>query len=484
VKKKAVVGERSLTTAFFRSGFLTIFFLSPFSLTYLNQYSAHDLTRIAQEAIVILLTILFSFNTSNSHSKPVTTFSKWLLVLFSCLIFISISFSPRPNEALRELSLVLGLFIITLDLALINSKNQLDIFLKSSVFSISAYSISVITIMLTASISSGKIQSAELFFGYDNFRFYNHVQTICLPLLALVTASQCCSKRVIFIAWMGLVTGFALLIVSAGRATAIGLLLASILSLFIFKSNARSFVWHLFLAAILGALLNILIIFIIPTIINGHPAAFEVQNTQEARKLLTTSSRDYLWDLSLQYIWQHPWFGIGPMHFAHYPNAKAGHPHNIYLQVAAEWGIPMMLSCLFIALRGLKQMSSAIRLCLDKSHQTIGIALFSGCVAVMVDGGFSGNFVMPISQMWIAVLIGLSISWTRSQQTEKSFTAPSQTDIYLSRGFKILLLTSQLWLIWSIYPEIIDLPAHLEQVKRQLPHTLPNAPRFWSFGWF
>jgi O-antigen ligase len=451
---------------------------------FVANFASHDAHRIYQVSIFILTSIFLLAAENKSSFNSLRLNKKCLYAGLILLATVSSFLSPHADSALRELSVVLGLVGVITTISQTNFKEQYKIIVTISACSASIYSGAIIMMMLLASISKASIQAAELFFGYDNFRFYNHVQTVCLPLLALATASKCCSTQVTRIAWIGLITGFALLMVSAGRATAIGIILSAILSLVFFKLNARTFVWHLLLAAIWGAWLNIMIIFIIPIMINGHPSDFEVQNTQEVRQLLTTSSRYYLWDLSLQYIKQHPWLGIGPMHFAHYPNAKAGHPHNIYLQIAAEWGIPMMLSCILIALRGLQQMLGAIRLCFDKSHQTIGIALFSACVAVMVDGGFSGNFVMPVSQMWIAVLIGLSISWTRSQQASAEHTTPSKIGIYLTRSFKVLLLVSQLWLIWSIYPEVIHLHDHLEQVKTQPPQNLPNAPRFWSFGWF
>jgi O-antigen ligase len=481
---KTVGRVHSLPTVFFRFAILCFLFAPPFLPLLFDKLAAHDSQRILQLGIFSVAAACYLFKEKYKPLIPLTTPSKCLLLtLLSCAI-ISILLSPQPHAALRDSALMMGLLGFIATVGFTDFKNQYSFILQISVYSATVYSLIITSTMLMASLGGGHIQAAELFLGYDNFRFYNHAQTVCLPLLALVTASKCCSVQMTRLAWVGLVTGLTLLMVSAGRATATGLLLASVFSLFLFKSAARTFVWHLFLATLLGALLNFIIIMALPFIINGHAATFEIQNTQHARSMLTSSSRDYLWDLSLKYIMQYPWFGIGPMHFAHYPNAKAGHPHNIYLQVAAEWGIPILLSCLFITAYGLKRMMHAIRSCVDGSEKTIGIALFSACMAVMVDGAFSGNFVMPISQMWIAVLIGLSISWTRSQQATSEPTIPSQADIYISRSFKVLLLASQLWLIWSIYPELIHLHDHLEQVKTQLPQNLPNAPRFWSFGWF
>lgn len=45
------------------------------------------------------------------------------------------------------------------------------------------------------------------------------------------------------------------------------------------------------------------------------------------------------------------------------------------------------------------------------------------------------------------------------------------------------LLVSQLWLVWSVWPEVRDLDEHVKQAMERAPNATMN-PRFWSHGWF
>jgi O-antigen ligase len=52
----------------------------------------------------------------------------------------------------------------------------------------------------------------------------------------------------------------------------------------------------------------------------------------------SVGSRWTLWRISMEAALAHPLLGIGPMHFAYVDNGEGAHPHNFWLQLAAEWG--------------------------------------------------------------------------------------------------------------------------------------------------
>ena len=54
------------------------------------------------------------------------------------------------------------------------------------------------------------------------------------------------------------------------------------------------------------------------------------------------SVRLILWKQAVNLIKQHPFFGVGPQHFAYYPNEWGAHPHNAVLLFATEWGLPVI----------------------------------------------------------------------------------------------------------------------------------------------
>lgn len=53
----------------------------------------------------------------------------------------------------------------------------------------------------------------------------------------------------------------------------------------------------------------------------------------------------------------------------------------------------------------------------------------------------------------------------------------------LGRIAALGLLASQLWLVWSVWPEVRHLDAHVQQAMERVPNATMN-PRFWSHGWF
>lgn len=134
-------------------------------------------------------------------------------------------------------------------------------------------------------------------------------------------------------------------------------------------------------------------------------------------------------------------------------------------------------------------MRQCIVACRDAGSRTVGIGLFTACVAVAVDGFFSGNFVMPISQMWIAFLFGWSIAWCRSQQpvgveAQGAVQKSGPVRTWAWRGLALAALASQVWLIADVYPEATHLSEHLEHVQKELAPNPRTNPRFWSHGWF
>lgn len=86
--------------------------------------------------------------------------------------------------------------------------------------------------------------------------------------------------------------------------------------------------------------------------------------TSPKQRIDSNQHRIVTWRTGLRMIQRHPWFGLGPegvkLHFDEYvppdvprplPDGWYGHLHNIYLQFAAERGIPTMLALLWLLLK-------------------------------------------------------------------------------------------------------------------------------------
>lgn len=126
------------------------------------------------------------------------------------------------------------------------------------------------------------------------------------------------------------------------------------------------------------------------------------------------------WRLSvLQWTWEmirdHPWLGVGPgafpvalLHYQRIPYVGGENPHNLYAEVAAEYGLPLavlgalgLLSCLVRAARAAQRLPLA-----DPVHDRRA-ALLAAVVAFAVHSATDLDWSYPAIALLAAVLLGL-----------------------------------------------------------------------------
>ncbi|HRH87675.1 MAG TPA: O-antigen ligase family protein [Rubrivivax sp.] len=401
-----------------------------------------------------------------------------LAALIAVLALASTLRSPDAEMAVRELGVVASMVAV----ALVVAWAREPILAPARVVSIASAAYVAVVLLVTAGVLAGQtVNRAEIFVGYDNYRFFNHVQSASLPLTVLAMTVAPRRSRLRAVAWFAAVGGFALLFTVAGRGTMVGIVVGAVAVAALFGRNAVATLRNLAAAAALGMLLFALLFWLLPVLTGMTP---EFSDGYYGARLGSVEARFFLWRIAQSYIEQSPWLGIGPMHYAHFHNPEAAHPHNIYLQIAAEWGVPMLLLLLGLAFWALRRFALAVRACADVRQRNCGIGLFLACVAIAVDGLFSGNFVMPVSQVWIAFTFGWAMAWMAGQRGPEQF-APAGGGGRFSPGrlAAIGLLVSQLWLVWSVWPEVRHLDEHIQQTMERVPNATMN-PRFWSHGWF
>ena len=150
-------------------------------------------------------------------------------------------------------------------------------------------------------------------------------------------------------AWLWLTCGF---------LVALALLLGDTRSIWLASAGAGMYLlwfWKRWLAPALPVALLLIALL--------APASLRERFTSLLRpgKLDSNEHRIVTWRTGLEMIGAHPWFGLGPeevkMQFNRYvpadiprplPEGWYGHLHNIYLQYAAERGIPTMLMMLWL----------------------------------------------------------------------------------------------------------------------------------------
>ena len=451
----------------------------PWSATW-SSLTGHDLARVAQAALgsACALWLLLS----PPARLPMGKASGLLALLLCCLAAAATLGAPHVWAALRELTLFAGMVAI----AWVCSRVVKPVWLiRVGAVSSAAYAaVFLVVALLAAATANTPEDHRHLFTGYDNYRFLNHVQTVTLPLLIAATVTAVERGRWLKLAWFAHITGWMLLFFTMGRGTLLGLAVGATVVGLLLRDRARSYLQHMLVGVLAGAGTKVVLTWWLPAWGDVVPSLGLTGQLSDAR---SAYSRFGLWELALNYIGESPWFGIGPMHYANRPNVEAAHPHNIYLQVAAEWGVPMLAGSLAAALWALWTLGQAVRCVHSPGDRAVGAALLMACCAVMVDGGFSGNFVMPMSQLWIAVLIGVAWGWTHSQPLHVALDecrTPTKQHRFVTRLAAVAMMSLQLWLWFSISPDLLDLNAHLVSISDKVALSTRLSPRFWSNGWF
>lgn len=391
--------------------------------------------------------------------------------------------APVTRAAMLEAGLLLALALFAIGIGLAAARLGIERMLAIPVAASLLFVFAVAVRYAAALSAQTPLLREHLLPAYSNYRFFNHVQTVTIPLILAAATVGTIRVGVRRWAMFALVLEFCLLFFTGGRATMAALGLAAILVAAIFRREAFRWVVRLGFAAMLGAVLYLLLFNAIPLLL-GLPRDFFAADVIERSGAGVGSQREYLWSLAWQYIRESPLLGIGPMHYAHRINEEAAHPHNVYLQLAAEWGVPFAVLVIGLAAFGWVRLLRAARSCADPYRCALGISLVAAGVAIAVDGTFSGNCVMPMSQLWIAFLVGLSIAYLHSA-TRPSLAATGTVAFPAARWTVPALCVASVFAIWhGVWPEIMDVNAHVDRVRAEIVHNQRDNPRIWSHGWF
>ena len=344
----------------------------------------------------------------------------------------------------------------------------------------------MILVRYSASVGSdASILREHLIPGYSNYRFFNHVQVVTIPLIAAFAGRIDLSPRFRALAYGVLSFEFCWLAFTGGRATMLALAVGVGVVVLLYRSRSTRWLQAFGVSAVAGIVLYVLLFAAVQSLL-GVAGDYTALDTVERSAAETGQIRRLLWGLALQYIAESLWVGIGPMHFAHRVNSEAAHPHNIYLQIAAEWGLPMLAIVLVLAGLGMRRLIRATRRSENGDDATLGVGLTAACVAIAVDGMFSGNFVMPNSQLWIAFSLGLAAAYViriEGRNAPAMLLASGGRTVDLRWPIAVAIVLSQVALWHGVWPEILDVSAHVDRVRAEVVTNWRDNPRFWSHGW-
>ena len=320
---------------------------------------------------------------------------------------------------------------------------------------------------------------------FGNIRFFNHMQTATLPLLILLCCVTPKASPLRLVWWCLSAYWWMAILATTGRGTLMGMAGGCICVAVLRHRHAIPYLKTAALTAAFGMLGYVLFLVVIPYLA-GVPALGALRYAVDRTAADPASGRGILWHRAIELILQHPLLGAGPMHFAH--NAGdlhiGAHPHDWIMQIASEWGIPAFLclcACLVHAGRALLRTGAGLAPT-DGLNQAMCSALVAGGAAILFDGLVSGLFVMPQSQLAIALYLGCAIGWCRANSN--AVTQAGATTLH--RGCAgMLIAAAAACLVIAVWPDAVArYQGDPLTPAQEVLNTGTNWPRLWHAGYF
>ncbi len=411
-----------------------------------------------------------------------------LLTGIVALGLISAILSTEPLRALLEVALYILLFYGSLIIAgeyqhSPDSFNRLfiNIIQFSSLFCI----VSFLSALVASRIESVALLHWELFTNFSHIRFFSQFQSWTLALIVLPVIWYRTNTRT-YKFWLALAiaSGWWFLLFSSGtRGTLLGITVATVVVTIVFGRTAIPWIKWQGVAAITG-LTCFCLFFILPTLISSVDTS-AIQQGTVGRAITSSQGRFHLWEIALVMIQENPILGIGPMHYAcGITNGIAAHPHSALMQIAAEWGLPVLLIVGFFWLSGISAWIRQGRLKLLNTHPASGsldTMLYPALLASLVTGSthamFSGVIIMPLSQVTMILILG----WMTGIHHTYAFTTRPQLAIQFRLINIFLPMLAIAGLLFGIIPDLINSESLLN--SNHMPSgTNHYMPRFWQQG--
>ena len=322
-------------------------------------------------------------------------------------------------------------------------------------------------------LADGRVpQAADFGFMYMSHRFFNHAQSLILPM-AFLPLLVPTARWARIAAWIGVTGGLALLWRTGGRGTLVAVAIFAIALPIALRSQAKRTLRTLAIAA-LGAVVAYWACFVLPVellgLVQDHRGNATVRLTTT-----TDAGRFYLWNLALADVMRHPWVGIGPMHYAHLPNLLAAHPHNSLAQWAAEWGLPVT-ACAFAVIGVLLTRAAKQVLHPTTDPNLRALLAISGLATLVggVDSLVSGTLVMPVSQTWWIAALGCMLACLTGPRSQIAVAGDAVRWMSIAALIALHVALSAITYQRSIQPP--------EVTPQGLQRT--NVPRYWINGFF
>lgn len=365
----------------------------------------------------------------------------------------------------------------------------IEVFVSVAAVACFLYGAMSVNVYLFALVDGQADLSGLIPWGFVNIRYWSHVATWLLPVLPLAVLVGPLGK---FRLWRTIVAAGAglwwwIILLSTSRGSILGVVSGVFLATLLFGRQSwpwlRQFTIYLLIGGVLWLLLSVLV----PSLLIGGAELRSVHAASSGRVPLFLEA----WQMSLQHF---P-LGMGPQSWLTHDlltteyseSSKFGHPHNMYLMWAAEYGWLLILLLLMLALQ-LTLLLLRRRAALLGEGNKEGILRLSGITASVVGAlmhaGVSAVFIAPGSMLiGLLVLVGFCGQVTSPvffQGERRGIDTVPLVRLVFAASCSVVVLV--FWLCWAgqVYTYYLDMKAdelyYQEEIKGR------TLPRFWFHG--
>ncbi|MEN9432437.1 MAG: hypothetical protein RLZZ422_26 [Pseudomonadota bacterium] len=384
-------------------------------------------------------------------------------ILFSLLGLISTLLSPLPLWSGIEFLLFFSILSIVLSFkAEINSEYIYKTVLTFTLLNLIYIVRSLVNYVIV--IAHQSVLDRDIIIdGFSNIRFYAQFISWTIPfILAFISTHPQAKYKSLM--WTVTILSTGLVLLSGTRAFILGILF-SLLSIYWLVPQLAKQYFKVNIINMLAALvIYITMVFIIPYSFDIDNTTLLMQNI--GRDMTNSSGRLEIWLITLRVFLENPYFGVGPMMLAlEGTYTGVAHPHNMPLQILAEWG-GIMAFLIFTLLVYLALSWKKLLFLTPPERNLLAFPISASISSALAVSMVDGIIVMPVSLIYLCLMLGLAnalwVSWTPDTLR---FNINKYWAVILYAPILVLtVITTYQWL----YPDLLALGA--------------SHPRFWQNG--
>lgn len=367
------------------------FSLSPFAADY-------DAQRLLEIAAWTLLATAVTAVHSVRGAWIVTWLQlpRWVQASASAFLLLglaSAALAARPVYAFAEVASFGMIGVSAVAAAAVGREGTRSGMALVAVLTLGSYAAVVLTLQAGDLLDGGGELWPAKHLGYGHVRHFNQIQAWTLPVLWALSASTTGreSRARLFGLRAVCAANVTLVIASNGRGIVLALVVGLLIAAATITSGRKALIREVAVSVGAGAALWV--------------AFFSGASTVLDRIDAGSNGRVELWTSALRMVEARPWLGVGPMHYSYYPSEFAAHPHNLALQIAAEWGLPAALLATTLGLAaGTRWLRHTRRVAPNKALWTAGLTI--AFVASFTNAMVDGFLIAPMSQIVAALGAG------------------------------------------------------------------------------